>query len=266
MLLLYSPIEAIDPPLRKFIMSQNPFDSRNPENAENLPNSASQNHADSQRSADFAQNNGTIPAAGAPYDASQKAHQAPQFNGENDSYAPQGEELKKKKTGLILGLLLGLLLLLALLALALWFFLGRGDKVKDVDELKAAMDKSVSGTATDKCNVISDTILKETMQEDLQKNNVDPANVYLCSDVDFTSIESLMASAATQEEEPKMVMGVYTGDQKADTENNLLKDLENEGVSDGWAVRGDNWGIIGNTDESVKTKLMDELGGEEIKK
>lgn len=263
-------------------MSQNPLNPQHPDNADYLQNSAPQHGEGNQNPEQFRHNVQAATGNGAPYNqqngqpvqggVAPAGHQPfddqHQFEGaQHGSHAPYGDQQpKKKKTGLLIGLLVGLLLLLALLALALWFFLGRGDKVKGMDEFKLAMDKSVSDTSADKCNTISDTILKESMEEDLKKNNVDPSNVYLCSDVDFTSMEALMSAATTQEAEPKMVMGVYTGDQKAESDNNLLKELENEGFNDGWALRGDNWGIVGDADDSVKNKLLDELGGEEIKK
>ena len=201
---------------------------------------------------------------GVPGDANQGSYGQPNqpYGQPNPSYAQQP---KKSRMGLWIGLaVLGLLLIIGLIAL-LTMLLGGKDKFDSYDEFTSKMKEASAAGGLDKCHNYSDTLLntfasEEEFRKEIAKSESKiPADskIYICSDVDLTSFEEI----ANVTGEPKMNLGIYTGDD-ADTFDQLSKSDGKADETFKWGLAGKNWATIGSEPDVKKAK--DIMGGEEI--
>lgn len=218
---------------------------------------------------------GSVPAAhqevqGQPYQqqsAPAQPHSAQNPYGQpapgtDPAYAANPPEVKKSKTGIIIGAVVAGVIVLALLAWGLTQLLG-GSKVSDYDAFKGKMDKATENTSVNHCSDSGDSLVGGAIKDGLkQEEKFKNSEIYLCSNVDLTDFSSL---STVSEDNFQFVIGIYDQDGDFTDNEEMKKNLQDAEMDDAWAATGKNWVVAGFSNTDAKDPVLKELNGTEVK-
>lgn len=178
---------------------------------------------------------------------------------------PYGEESKKSKTGLWIGLGILLLAIITIVALAFFFF-RNNSHIDSAEDFQQKMQEVGDKNGANQCSRYSDTVFAQASSEDQLREeigketnqNLDNFQIYLCSSIDLTNMESILNAPST--ENPQMLMGFYNSE-KVEWDDNFEIDGDTSETLK-WAVAGNNWALLGS--EPAVEEVVDIMGGEVV--
>lgn len=192
------------------------------------------------------------PEAPTQHDAPLTAEQ----QAEGSSYAAhpaEEQKPKKSKAGLIIGLLLAVLLIAA--AILAFIFLS-GPKTKSFEDLSNGMTEVGKANGMEHCYNYEDTILGQASPLSEVEELPDDAQAFLCSSVDFSSMESIMSADTSQD--PSAMLGVFS--ESTDVKNEEIGDF-GDMSGDEWGLADEHWALYSNSADA-KDDAHKKLGGE----
>ncbi|MFW0183063.1 hypothetical protein ACN082_06100 [Rothia sp. CCM 9417] len=222
---------------------QNPQNPQNPDHPENTPGLEQTNTPHSEQGV----TPGQEPLADGRADLPQHESNLPPAPAQPGA----GEPAPKSKKGLMIGLLL---VLGVVIAVASSFFLLSGPKTKTYEDLTQGMTEIGKEKGMEFCADYQDTVLNDAKPLDQVEDIPDDTQVFFCSSVDMTSLETLMSADMSQN--PKMMVGLFSASEFTREDFGDLGELE-----DGqWSLADDHWGVFSNVDDA-KELAQKTLGG-----